>query len=319
MSTSLSTKTAIFTLSISFSLPVFADAADFGPLLIRSQAPLQSNGVNSRIRDASATRGGEVFLSGSMASIWAENGEYRLDYYQNDVTGGVQFSINPTLKAELSYLYRYADNNHLDSLTMEFHDLFGLSQNGREGVAKHQFEIDIPNETISDFDGETLANVMELYLEQSLYENSANALSLGLTLHYNRVSDGPFKNTAFEQAMQLNYTGRIAQAHTFYTSFNINHRAHDDFTDIKLKEWTVNGGISYQYRPTFNHSVLLEYRIHEGEAVSLADLKESAHEFALGYRYHFFMSAFELAVVENLINMDNSADIAFTVSFRQRF
>lgn len=299
-----------------------ANVADFGPLVVRSQAPLQSTGVTTRIRDASNFGGFELYLSGAMASIWARSEDFTLDYYQNEVFTGVQVSLTPALKAEFSYLYRYAGNNHLDSLTIGFHDLFSISQNGRESVDNHRFYIEESKHTgeiIEGFEGEVLNNSWELYLEQLLFQNSYNALSVGATLYYNYVGSGMFKNASLEQAAQLNYTGWIGNAHSVYMMASVTRRTPEDFTTMELKEWTVNAGISYQYRPMFNYSYLLEYRIYEGEAEDLGDLSEPAHEITLGYRLHYAFTAFEFALVENMINMDNSADIAFTVSLRHKF
>ena len=293
-------------------------SSGFGPLMVRSQAPLQSSGVNTRLRDASNFTDNEVFLSASVASVWAESDDYMLDYYQNDIFGGFQMPINEFFKAELSYTFRYAADNHLDSLTILFHDAIGMSQNGREDVDNDRFYINGPNNTIEDFENEVLGSSVELYLEQLLFEKQGHSVSLGGTLYYNYVPSGPFEDSSFEQAVQLNYTGKFGLHHSVYLMGSITHRTPDDFSDIVLKEWAMNGGIGYQYRPSFRHAYLLEYRRYEGEAEDISDLSEPVNEITLGYRLHFETSAVELAVVENIINMDNSADIALTLSFRHR-
>jgi len=294
------------------------ESSGFGPLMVRSQAPLQSSGVNTRLRDASDFVDSELFLSASAASVWAESEDYTLDYYQNDIFVGFQMPINKTLKAEFSYTFRYAANNHLDSLTISFHDMIGMSQNGREDVDNNRFYISSDDYTNEDFEDEILGSSWELYLEQLLFDNESHSLSLGGTLYYNYLPSGPFENTAFEQALQLNYTGKFGQYHTVYMMGSVTHRTPDSFSGISLKEWAINGGIGYQYRPSFRHAYLLEYRRYEGEAEEISDLSEPVNEITLGYRLHFGLSAVELAVVENIINMDNSADIALTLSFRHR-
>ena len=313
---------SIAILSVVFSATINAASVDFGPLMVRTQAPLQSNGVTTRLRDASADNGGEVFISASMASVWAETDSYMLDYYQSDLFGGMQLSINPLLKVELSYLYRWAGNSHLDSLSMEFHDLVGIGQNGRDEVAKHRFYINDGTNEFSDFEGEDINRAWELYIEQVLIDSGVNAFSVGATLYYNDVNEGVFKESSFEQAAQLNYTGRIGHAHSIYSMLSVTHRHPEDFQDIPLEEWTFNWGLSYQYRWSQYHAFLIEYRIQEGEmdeTTGLTPLDEHTHEITLGYRLHLGYSAVELAMVENAVNMDNSADIAFTASLRYKF
>jgi len=298
-----------------------SDILDFGPLMVRPQAPLQSNGVNTRLRDAEYSFEREVFFSISAASVWAESDDYVLDYYQNDVLGGLQLAVNPAMKFEISYAFRYAVNNHLDSLTIFFHDMTGINQNGREEVDNDRFYIDVPDyydDPLGDFEDEILGSALEVYLEQLLFKSSINTVSVGGTLYYNYVNSGPFKDASFEQAVQLNYTGKFTPHHSLYVMAGLTHRSLNKFSTIALKEWAVNAGIGYQYRANYRHAYLIEYRIYEGEAENLGDLSDPVNEITLGYRFHFGMSALEFAMVENVISMDNSADIAFTASFRHR-
>lgn len=311
--------TTLFTL---FSPLAHTAAVDFGPLLIRTQAPLQSSGVTTRLRDASPTPYNELFISASMASVWAETDRYMLDYYQNDEFIGGQFAVTPYLKVELSYLHRYAANNHLDSLSMDFHDLVGIGQNGRDEVDKHRFYIRYDSQETTDFKGDDINKAWEIYVEQVLIDHGAFAVSLGGTLYYNNVSHGVFANASFEQAAQLNFTGRIGRDHTLYSMLSATHRNPEDFQDIPLEEWTYNWAGGWQYRPSMLHAFLVEYRVQEGEvkeSTGLAPLNEHAHEITLGYRLHLGTAALELALVENLINMDNSADIAFSAALRYKF
>lgn len=308
---------ALLPCSLTHAAPV-----DFGPLLIRTQAPLQSSGVTSRLRDASASPYNELFISASMASVWAQTSRYMLDYYQNDELIGGQFAVTPYFRVELSYLHRYAGNNHLDSLSMGFHDLVGIDQNGRDTVDKHRFYTEYDNQVVSDFHGDDINKAWELYLEQVLIDRGVFAASVGGTLYYNNVNEGAFQGSSFEQAVQLNLTGRAGHSHNFYSMISATYRSHNEFQNIPLEKWTLNWAGGYQYRPAQLHSFLVEYRIQEGEvkeSTGLIELNEHAHELTLGYRLHLGTAALELAMVENLINMDNSADIAFSAALRYKY
>ncbi|MBY6107499.1 DUF3187 family protein [Ferrimonas balearica] len=54
--------------------------------------------------------------------------------------------------------------------------------------------------------------------------------------------------------------------------------------------------------------MLLEYHGFSGET----------DEVLLGYRYHLKQGAIEFTMIENIFNMDNSTDIAFTLAYRGR-
>ncbi len=302
--------------------------SEYGPLLTRAQAPLQSGGISPRMRDAFKGTHDELYGSASIASVWAQNDSYTMDFYQNDLQIGGQFIVKPDLKVEFSYLYRFTADNHLDSLTIEFHDMFGLGQNGRKDVDKHRFFIDAPEymeQPLTDFENRTLNNSVEFYIEQSLYESpvtetgTRHALSVGASLFYDYVGHGPFENKSFEQAVQLNYSARFDDVHHMYGLVALSHRNPHDSQIFPLKEWLYNAGVGYQYRSSPKHSWLVEFQIYEGIAKDLEDLKEPVFELTLGYRYHFTASALEFAVIENAVNADNSTDIAFTMSYRHRF
>ncbi|WP_341501124.1 DUF3187 family protein [Gallaecimonas sp. GXIMD4217] len=298
-------------------------APDYGPLMARTQAPLQSGSLSPRFQDAShaGARDREFHASATVASVWADDPEYQLDYYQNDVSLGYSRPLWQGWRIEASFLHRFVGNNRLDSLTKAFHDTFGLSQNGRDEVGKHQSTISVPDAGIDfrHFNGKTLDNVYQLYLEQSLYQGQRSALSWGLSLHLNEVSSGPFEKSSFEQGVQLNYQRRYGDKHRLYGLAAVVHKSDTDLAGIALRDWTWNAGIGYQYQSSHNHAWLAEYQVHKGEAVDLGQLSELVHEFMLGYRYHMAKGAIEFVVIENLVNHDNSTDIAFTLGYRRRF
>lgn len=297
---------------------------DFGPLAVRAQAHLQAAGVSTRLRNAMPwqTDHQEIYLAGSFSSVWADSSEYAMDYYQNEIMGGVSFSPASDWKMEMSYLYRYAADNKLDNLSIAFHDLFNINQNGREDVAKHRFYIEnkTTGQIIESFKGEIFNNALELYVERLLLSTAQHHLSLGGTLYYNHVSNGPFQTASFEQAVQLNYTAPITYQHSVYTTASITHRDNENFTNVHLKAFTTNVGIGYQYRYSRSHSFLLELQSHEGESKADNELSRRVVEFSLGYRFHLKdnSSAVEFTAIENLFNHDNSTDIAFTLGYRKK-
>ncbi|MCG7496941.1 DUF3187 family protein [Vibrio sp. Of7-15] len=297
---------------------------DFGPLAARAQAPLQAIGVSTRLRNAAPWQADhkEVYLAGSFASVWADSSEYSMDYYQNEIMGGFSFRPANNWKLEMSYLYRYAADNKLDNLSIAFHDLFNINQNGREDVAKHRFYIEnkITGQRIENFKGEVFNNAVEMYAERLLFSTGKQYLSLGGTLYYNHVNNGPFQAASFEQALQVNYTNSLTQQHHLYVNASITHRDNENFTNIHLKPITTNGGVGYQYRLDKTHSFLLELQSHEGESKSDNELSRRVFEFSFGYRFHFNEnnSAIEFTTIENLFNHDNSTDITFTLGYRKK-
>ncbi|MCW8328811.1 DUF3187 family protein [Photobacterium sp. SDRW27] len=296
---------------------------DYGPLKTYAQSPIQSNSLTPLMRNGFSYQPGtvELYTTGTIASVWAKTDEYSADYYQNALSIGGLWQINNKWVVELDYTWRFAANNHLDNLTNSFHDLFGIGANGRDEVDDHSFDISVPQYgvEIHDFSGETLSSAVTFYTSYQLFENAHHGLSLGGSLYYNYVPSGPFKTNNFEQSIQLNYSYRNKK-NTFYSLFGLSYRHNDEVLgNVPYNTVAFAAGAGYQYQLREKHRLLAEYHIYEGATDAASDLSEPSHEILLGYRYHMKHSAIEVSMIENVFNMDNSTDIAFTLGYRHRF
>ncbi|WP_218126925.1 DUF3187 family protein [Ferrimonas sediminum] len=306
-------------LLLSLSLPSLAQ--DYGPLVVKAQSPLQAQNYTPMLRSGAVLDTGTVewLVNGTIASVWAETPDYVMDYYHNEVNLGVRFAPVERWEFELNYQYRFAANNGLDSVTEKFHDFFGLGHNGREDVPKHRFYIEAPGVLLEDFKGETLNNALTGYAGYQLYRQGAQALSAGVGLFYNYVASGPFEVSSFEQVLQLNYRYDAGGKHGFYATVGTAHSSNAKTSGgLELSDWAWMLAGSYQYRFNPRHSVLLEYHAYSGETKEVDELDEISHEFLLGYRYHMTRGAIEFTIIENVFNMDNSTDIAFSLGYRHR-
>ncbi|MEI8631555.1 DUF3187 family protein [Vibrio sp. PP-XX7] len=85
---------------------------------------------------------------------------------------------------------------------------------------------------------------------------------------------------------------------------------------VNAKDVDWSAAIGGGYRFNASHEMLLEYHAYEGIFKDDPDLSQTSNEIILGYRYYLPYAAFELSMNENIINMDNTADIAFTAGLR---
>ncbi|CAH0533683.1 hypothetical protein VST7929_01554 [Vibrio stylophorae] len=308
-----------------FLLPVDSVfAAEFGPLKTYAQSPLQSNSLTPELRSGFTKVAGqsEFYLTGTVASVWAHSSDISADYYQNALVLGVGHQLSSRWYVEGRYNWHFAADNHLDGLTRGFHDLFGIGQNGRDEVPNHSFDLSVPKYGIElhDFEGETLNQALTLYLQYQLLETQQHGLSLGGSLYYHNVNSGPFADEGFEQALQLNYSYR-AGAHRAYSTVGITFRSEKEgLGDMPYRENAATVAAGYEYQINGNHALLVEYHWYAGAAKEeIEDLSDASNEVLLGYRYQWHRHALEVSMIENLINMDNSTDIAFTVGYRHQF
>lgn len=301
----------------SLSIPSAWADSDYGPTQSYVQSPLHTNSLSSQLRSGFSMQEKEVELysTATIASIWAVTPDYTLDYYQNQLAVGGKWQLTSLLQVELNYRWNFAANNHLDGLTIAFHDWFGIDQNGREDVDNDRFIIQMPEYGIDReaFRGETLSRALTSYLQYQLVDKPHHGLSLGASLYYNDPYSGIFGLSEFEQAMQLNYGYRKGK-HALDTLLGITFRNPEE--PYRSSTWSL--GASYRYQWLEHHYLIGQISLYQGISKSEDDLSKPSTEFILGYRYQMSHSAIEITAVENMFNANNSTDIAFGFGYRYR-
>ncbi|MFC0059715.1 DUF3187 family protein [Vibrio inusitatus] len=319
---SLTSSLILASFTLVASAKASADLDKYGPLRAYAQSPVQSTVLTPILRSASAYDGvKEVYGSFTAASVWADTEDYTLDYYHNQVELGGKWQIADRWLMDLTYRWSFSADNHLDGLTKAFHDATGLEQNGREEVSRNRNYqmMEEYNVAETDFEGETLANAVSAYLGYQLYQQGNHAASVGGTLYYNNVGSGPFEGNTFEQALQLNYSYHN-KSHAIYTMAGVTfHSGSDDLVGLPSKEVIFSGAAGYRYALNEQHHLYAEYRYLGGRIDDSSDLSDASHESVLGYRFIMKSSAIEFYATENMFNMDNSTDIAFTLGYRHQF
>lgn len=306
----------------STSIPTMANDL-YGPTRSYAQSPMQSNALSNVLRNGRSLPKDyvEAYTSLTVASIWAETSDYMLDYYHNQLEVGAKWQVDEKWQWELSYRWTFAANNHLDNLTQAFHDLFGIGQNGRDLVEKHRFYIAMPEYSINEegFGGETLSSAISTYLQYQIFQTDHHAFSIGGSLYYNGVNNGPFEGHSFEQGLQANYS-YLRGPHAFYSMLGMTTRDKEiSIAEIPYRDDTFAFAAGYRYEINSKHHILAEYHTYQGASEGPDDFSDPSNEIVLGYRYVMENSALEVIAIENGRNMDNSTDIAFTLGYRYMF
>ncbi|MDK9736336.1 DUF3187 family protein [Vibrio sp. D404a] len=307
-------KIALVTLSaLTFSVSAYSS-----PMFVYAQSPIHSNVLSTQLRSAEPKRTGSVEFKSSytQASIWAHTSDYALDYYQNQTHLALEWQASPVWKTELEYRNVTAKDNGLDSFVMGFHDLFGIGQNGRDQVEDDQFSMDFHKAgvSISDFEGDDLTNAVTWYNEVLIVARGPSMLSVGGSLFYNKVKDGQFARSSFEQSVQANYS-IVTPRHRIFSTIGLVHR-NGNQANVELENFSFSWAVGYEHAFNMRHSLVVESLNYHGWATNDPDFSEPSNEFVLGYRYRLQPVMFEAAMTENIRNMDNSTDIAFTLGLR---
>ena len=296
---------------------------DYGPLHTYAQSPFITNGLAPQLRSGFAmpTQHVELYAAATMASIWAKNRHYELDYYQNQLQLGGKWQIASAWQMELGYRWNYAGDNNLDEFVMDFHDWFSIDQNGRDLVANDRFVIDHPGYDIErrDFRGDMLSQGLYGYLQYQVYQAKHHGLSIGASMYYSDIGQNIFSHSDWEQAIQVNYGYRNGK-HRVDTMLSQTFRdTPTNFVDMPYRSHNWSTGMSYRYQWFDNHALVAQVALYEGISDADDSFADIATEFTLGYRYQLPTSAIEFSVIENGVNADNSTDIAFTLAYRYHF
>lgn len=315
----------ISALSISPFLSAYAQVVsfdDYGPLQVYAQSPMQSINLSPVLRSGFSLPQGqkEGYITANAASVWSGSDTLLADYYQNGIASGLKWQITEDLLFDATYTWQFSGDNHLDPLTMWFHDVFGFDQNGRNLQAKHQnqirsekYAIDIDN-----FSGETLNNALNVYLGYQLLQHAHHGISIGGTLYYKYVDSGPFSDESFQQSVQINYGYHNGNHHVNSTLGISFLHSKAPLSQQAFESHGLMLGLGYEYRKG-RHGLLAEYHRYDGIVSWDQNFSEASNEALLGYRYYFNQSAIEIIMIENFLNMDNSADIAYTLGYRHKF
>ncbi|MGS0724915.1 DUF3187 family protein [Shewanella sp. 0m-11] len=297
--------------------------ASASPMQVGAQAPMQASSLTPNLQSAFAQQVGysTANFGFTAGSVWAETADYTADYYYNTLSFNYAQQQTEQLSWQANWQYQYSGNNHLDTITIWFHDAFGFEQNGRDQVDKHQNRI-VAKEfgvEIVDFDGQTLNNALTLSGQYQLWQTPRHALSVQAAIYYNYVPSGEFKKSNFEQAIQVNYSYQHQQ-HSINSMLGVSYRDDSEvFAGLNYSHTAIAFAVGYNYALSAHHSLALEYKFFSGASDGDTDLADNANEVVIGYRYQNQRWQIEVVSIENIRNMDNSTDIAFAINASYAF
>jgi hypothetical protein len=302
----------------------YDDNRGLGKFDIRSQSPAQSLRLNMPLPipgDIKPGWGTRIGLTWS--NVWASGTTYLLDYEMFDTILSLDYGFNERLGLELSFENRHYFGGAMDGLIQEFHDLFGIDQNGRDEVPKNR-------KVIQRFDPKTGA---------TLSETSANELDnngLSLLINYNLTPGTeiwPSVNvfgivrygltcadicadnhpvdfglgTGLAKRWSKNWYSYAALGYTLYESRKT-HAPALGVEPIEFEHSAISGLFALSYHWTPNFSLVGQYLYSGPDIKNIAEMNKASQEVDFGFKWKTSVGLLEFAVIENIVNFDNSAD-----------
>jgi Protein of unknown function (DUF3187) len=289
-----------------------------GPMTIRSLSPAQSLRLAPLPRSPYGLPQGqtEIQFNVAFASVFIEEpGRFLMDFHFTDTRFAINHGFANNWSAEISLNDRRIVNAHLDQITEDFHDLFGIEQNGRSEVEKNDTHIFIPEYGI-DLGKESrgqYSQTIGLSIQKVLIDKSVAwpALAVNINMSYETLSDGMIEQGKFDYGVQFSAAQKQRNGYA-YGNISYTHFGSDNVLGMPLENQQFSGMMGYEFTVEEDQSFLLQYLFSEGVVKNLGALEDYSHEIHIGYKWRTQSYLWELGIVENIINFDNSADIAFT-------
>ena len=301
----------------------------FGPLRLKSQSPFQSlrMGITPLAPSTISKKQWEFFLAGTLANVWVNgDDDYMLDYETLNTQISIAYGITQTFKIELGYEERRNFGGIMDGFIVAFHDTFGIDQTGRDEAPYGQVNMEI-----KDADGNTVyyesgdsvfSRGLLLTLQQNVTCGTKNfpafsyALTLRQELEYPNVID---RSSPYDFGISLATSRRFSDFY-LYLSGGYIWFGGNQVQDVELKKTQISGMFATEWRYIPTQSLLLQLLATEGQAVDLGPFSEPSYEITLGWKWQMKPKlVFELGLIENIINFDNSPDIGIHAGITTRF
>jgi hypothetical protein len=295
-----------------------------GKINLRSQSPVQSLRFTlPLIIPGDIKPGWELGVANTWSNVWADESEYVLDYEMSETIVTVRYGFNKRFGMSLEFENRNYFGGEMDGFIQGFHDMFGISQDGRDDVSKDR-------KVIQRIDPKTGQLLSETSAED--LENNALVFLMNYTLtHGTKLCPSVNVFSAVRYALDCSdlcdedhpvdvglgfglakrwsekwYT-YASLGYTWYESRDVLEPA-PGVAPMDFEDRAVNGlfVISWHWTPTF--SLLAQYLYSEASIKNINELDEASHEVHLGFKWKTKYGMIEFALIENVITMSNSPD-----------
>ncbi len=302
----------------------------YGPLRLESQSPFQSLRLQLRPMAPTYQVPGtwEVGATMSLANVWANSpGNYLIDYESLNTTLFAAYGINQALRIEIGLEERRVFGGIMDSFITDFHDFFGLDQDGRDSTPFGLVQIEIldnkGNSLLSYNQGSGVySRSITAYLEHRLTCGSTKlpALSYAVSLRYDTEGQHMLdRDFPFDLGLSLSAAKKIGPLNAYlsaglfwYGSTKIQK------IDLKRTQTALMTGLEWRYTAT--QSLLFQCLVTEGSAKNLGPFSDASYEVTLGWKWAVIPSGvLEVGLIENIIIWDNSPDFGVHSGFSYRF
>jgi thiol-disulfide isomerase/thioredoxin len=301
----------------------------YGPLELPSQSALQGLRLGFVPRTPSTLIRGEKELQVRVTwvNLWVPEEQFQFDYETLQTSALLAYGLTDTVQIEGGIIVQSRFGGAMDSFIQEFHDLFGIDQNGRDQVPRNRFAFDIdptatqPGVSLTNSDRGIYSTAALVTLQHNVTCGTQNlpAFSYAFTGRYEIRSDDLEGGSPFDLAISVATSKRFSDFY-LYGTLGYSTFGREKFRGIELRDTQFSFLAAVEWRAFSTASVMLQYLLTEGLADSPDGLSEFSNEITLGAKWEFIEGTLlEFGLIENIITFTNSPDFGLHLGITTRF
>jgi hypothetical protein len=268
--------------------------------------------------------GYKLSFGSAWTNVWAREDSYFLDYEMLESFIAVSYGVNERLGLALGFSQRNYFGGAMDNSIEEFHDLFGLSQHGRDQAPHNDTRIvrydtygNIIEDTndISEANNNNLLFTIKFILDHGTKHMPAVGISgivrYGLDTPPREHDDG-----TIDIGMGIGFSKRWADQWYSYHYLGLTRYGQAEVFNVRLEKNTFFGMTALAWHWRKNSSILLQYMVHEGALKDFGSMSDASHEVDLGLKWLFSDGdIIEIGLIENILIVDNSPDFGIHLAY----
>ena len=301
-----------------------------GILQLRSQSPAQSLRLTMPSVIPGAFKPGSlgVHAGTTWTNVWIDSSEVALDYEMLDTHIAVSYGINKQLGIGIAFDQRNYFGGGMDNFIQEFHDIFGIDQNGRDRVERNLSRIiryDDQGNIISETDDLSFLenNGISLIAQYILSHGTTMWPAIGVSGVLRYGLNSPYSKDNHEPLdwnIGIGLSKRLTDIWYIYSHLGYTRYGQTELIGLEFKKDAISIMLAFAWQWKPNFSMLFQYVFSEGIVKDFGSLSDPSHEVNIGFKWRLSSgSIIEFAMVENVITYDNSPDFGLHLAFSHPF
>jgi hypothetical protein len=214
-----------------------------------------------------------------------------------------------------------------DGFVRGFHKVFGLNDGGRDLAKKGEFSFEVRNPksgkmvVVDENNQEAVTEqlVFSIHTVLTPGDEILPAVAWSVIGKANLRDTGQIEGDGVDFATSVSLSKQLGDFYA-YATLSFAWYGSETFYGIDLKPHTLSVVSAVEYIVTNGFSVILQHQWTEGAVERLGAFSQPSYEISVGAKILIAENTmFEVSVVENLINFDNSPDFGLHTGLTIQF